>query len=45
MIRVGVLSFSDGRQRVHDGLAPYVREQEPRIKFCELKGIECEVIE
>ena len=27
MIRVGVLSVSDGRQRVHDGLAPYIAEQ------------------
>ncbi|MGD0266861.1 MAG: hypothetical protein ABSD47_18190 [Candidatus Methylomirabilota bacterium] len=32
MIRVGVLSFSDGRKRVHDGLAPYIAEQASRIK-------------
>lgn len=32
MIRVGVLSFSDGRKRVHEGLAPYIAEQANRIK-------------
>jgi hypothetical protein len=32
MIRVGILSFSDGRHRVHDSLAPYIREQEMRIR-------------
>jgi len=32
MIRVGVLSFSDGRKRVHDGLAPYIADQASRIK-------------
>jgi L-fucose/D-arabinose isomerase len=32
MIRVGVLSFPDGRKRVHDGLAPYIAEQAGRIK-------------
>ena len=31
MIRVGLLSFSDGRQRVHESLAAYIREQEVRI--------------
>jgi len=32
VIRVGVLSLSDGRKRVHDGLAPYITEQANRIK-------------
>ena len=32
MIRVGVLSVSDGRKRVHDGLMPYIAEQANRIK-------------
>jgi enoyl-[acyl-carrier protein] reductase I len=32
MIRGGVLSVSDGRKRVHDGLAPYIAEQAGRIK-------------
>jgi len=42
MVRVGVLSFSDGRKRdtfVHDNSIPEF------IKHCELKGIECEEIE
>ena len=32
LISVAILSFSDGRKRVHDSLAPYIREQEVRIR-------------
>jgi L-fucose/D-arabinose isomerase len=32
LISVAILSFSDGRKRVHDGLAPYILEQELRIR-------------
>lgn len=32
MINVAILSFSDGRKRVHDTLEPYIREQAERIK-------------
>lgn len=32
MIKVTVLSFSDGRERVHDALVPYIDEQAQRIK-------------
>src|SRR5512133_2830205 len=31
MIRVGLLSFSDGRPQVHDALAPDIRQHEQRI--------------
>ena len=31
-IKVGVLSFSDGRQSVHEGLAPYITEVEQQIR-------------
>jgi L-fucose isomerase len=44
MIRVGLLSFSDGRERVHKGLAPYIREQEVRIKTVLEKTGEVEVV-
>lgn len=33
MIKVGILSFSDGRKRVHDNLAPYIGECEQRIRI------------
>ena len=42
MVRVRVLSFSDGRKRdtfVYDNSIPEF------IKYCELAHIECEVIE
>lgn len=32
MIRVGILSFSDGRKRVHDGLAQYIGETENTLR-------------
>jgi L-fucose isomerase len=32
MIRLGLLSFSDGRERVHEGLAPEIRKHERKIK-------------
>lgn len=32
MIKVTILSFSDGRKRVHDALEPYILEQAGRIK-------------
>ncbi|MGE4282980.1 MAG: L-fucose/L-arabinose isomerase family protein [Clostridia bacterium] len=32
MIKLGILSFSDGRKRVHDSLVPYIKECEERIK-------------
>jgi L-fucose isomerase len=32
MIRLGLLSFSDGRERVHESLAPDIREHEARVK-------------
>lgn len=32
MIKVTVLSVSDGRQRVNDALVPYIDEQAQRIK-------------
>ena len=32
MIRVGILSFSDGRQRVHESLKIYIKDCEERIK-------------
>lgn len=32
MIRLGMLSFSDGRERVHGDLAPEIRTHETRIK-------------
>lgn len=32
MIRLGLLSFSDGRERVHEGLAPEIRKHEIRVK-------------
>ncbi len=44
MIRVGLLSFSDGRQRVHESLAAYIREQEIRIASALEKTGEVEVI-
>jgi len=44
MIRVGVLSFSDGRRRVHDGLAPYIKEQESRIATTLERTGEVEVV-
>jgi L-fucose isomerase len=28
---IGILSFSDGRKRVHDGLAPYITDCEKRL--------------
>ncbi len=31
MIRVGILSFSDGRKRVHESLEPYIRECEAKL--------------
>lgn len=32
MIKAGILSFSDGRYRVHEGLQPYISECANRIK-------------
>lgn len=32
MIKVGILSVSDGRERVHEGLLPYILECEQRIR-------------
>jgi len=32
VIRLGLLSFSDGRERVHEGLAPEIRKHEAKIK-------------
>jgi L-fucose isomerase len=32
VIRLGLLSFSDGRDRVHESLAPEIRKHEARIK-------------
>jgi L-fucose isomerase len=32
MIRMGLLSFSDGRDRVHESLAPEIRKHEVKIK-------------
>ena len=32
MIHLGLLSFSDGRERVHEGLAPEIRKHEAKIK-------------
>lgn len=32
MIRVGILSFSDGRPRVHNSLLPYIRSTEEALK-------------
>lgn len=32
MIKVGILSFSDGRKRVHDSLQPYIQECENKIE-------------
>lgn len=31
MTGIGILSFSDGRKRVHDGLAPYISQVEERL--------------
>jgi L-fucose isomerase len=44
MIRVGILSFSDGRRRVHEGLAPYIKEQESRIRTSLERTGEVEVL-
>ena len=44
MIRVGILSFSDGRQRVHESLASYIREQEVRIASALEKTGEVEIV-
>ena len=41
-IKVGVLSFSDGRQSVHEGLAPYIAEVEQQIRTALLKTGEIE---
>lgn len=44
MIRLGLLSFSDGRERVHEGLAPEIHKHEARIKeILEMTG-EIEVV-
>jgi len=39
MITVGILSFSDGRERVHNSLAPYIKECEDNLKAV-LEGTE-----
>lgn len=44
MIRVGILSFSDGRKRVHDSLLPYIKECETVIKDTLEQTGEVEVI-
>jgi L-fucose isomerase len=31
MDSIGIISFSDGRKRVHDGLAPYIKDVEDRL--------------
>ncbi|WP_069999317.1 L-fucose/L-arabinose isomerase family protein [Cellulosilyticum sp. I15G10I2] len=43
MIRVGILSFSDGRERVHESLKEYIIACEERIKKSleETKEVEC----
>ena len=43
MINVAILSFSDGRKRVHDALEPYIQEQAERIKAALEKSGEVEV--
>ena len=43
MIKVAILSFSDGRKRVHDTLEPYIQEQAERIKAALEKSGEVEV--
>jgi len=45
MIKVAVISVSDGRQRVHEGLAPYVNECAARIKAALATAGEVEIIQ
>lgn len=44
MIRLGLLSFSDGRDRVHEGLAPDIQEHQTKIKLILEETNEVEVI-
>ena len=44
MIRLGLISFSDGRLRVHESLAPDIREHEAKIKKILEAGGEIEVV-
>jgi L-fucose isomerase len=45
MIKVGIISVSDGRQRVHEGLAPYIDECAARLRAVLAAGGEVEIIE
>jgi L-fucose isomerase len=44
MVRLGVLSFSDGRERVHKSLEPDIRQHEVRIKSILEKTGELEIV-